>query len=48
MFGMIEQQPSVIAYNTSSRILGIMFLGMIPFILLMKHPTKRGGPAAAH
>lgn len=48
MFGMIERQGSMIAYNTTFRILGIMFLGMIPFVLLMKRPKKRGGPAAAH
>lgn len=48
IFGMIEQQASMIAYNTTFRILGIMFLGMIPFVLLMKRPKKRGSPAAVH
>jgi DHA2 family multidrug resistance protein len=48
MFGMIEQQASMIAYNTTFRILGYLFLGMIPFVLLMKRPQKKGKPPAAH
>ena len=48
MFGMVQQQASMIAYNTAFRILGIMFLGMIPFVLLMKRPKKKGGSVAAH
>jgi DHA2 family multidrug resistance protein len=47
IFGMVRQQASMISYNTTFRILGIVFLGMIPFVLLMKRPRKRG-PAAAH
>lgn len=42
------QQASMLAYNTTFRILGIMFLGMIPFLLLMKRPAKKGGSMPAH
>ena len=46
IFGMIEQQASMIAYNTTFRIFGIMFLGMIPFLLLMRRPQKRATTTA--
>ena len=48
IYGMVEQQASMLAYNTTFRILGIMFLGMIPFLLLMKRPAKKGGSVPAH
>ena len=48
IFGMVEQQASMISYDTTFRILGFLFLSMIPFLLLMKRPQKRGAPPAAH
>ena len=48
LFRMVERQASMLAYDTTFRLLGIMFLGMIPFIILMKRPAKRGGAVAVH
>jgi len=48
LFAMVEQQATMISYNTTFRILAILFLVMAPFILLMKRPTKKRGPVAAH
>jgi len=48
LFAMVEQQATMISYNTTFRILAILFLLMAPFILLMKRPTKKRGPVAAH
>jgi MFS transporter, DHA2 family, multidrug resistance protein len=48
IFGMVEQQASMISYNSTFRILGFLFLGMLPFVLLMNRPRKRGAPPAAH
>jgi len=48
VFAMVEQQASMISYDTTFRILAILFLVMAPFILLMKRPAKRRGPVGAH
>jgi DHA2 family multidrug resistance protein len=48
MFGMVQQQASMIAYNDVFRLLCLLFLFMMPFIFLMKRPTHSRGPAAAH
>jgi hypothetical protein len=40
MFGMVEQQASMIAYSATFLILGILFLAMIPFLFLMSRPNK--------
>ena len=48
LFQMIDQQSRMIAYNTTFRILAILFIAMIPFLFLLKRPTKKSGPVAAH
>jgi MFS transporter, DHA2 family, multidrug resistance protein len=48
LFRMVEQQASMIAYNTTFRILGIMFLVAMPLILLMKRPGGKRGRIVAH
>ncbi|HWF38376.1 MAG TPA: DHA2 family efflux MFS transporter permease subunit [Candidatus Acidoferrales bacterium] len=48
LFQMVERQASIISYDTTFRLLGILFLGMIPFLILMKRPAKKSGPAAMH
>src|SRR5262249_28144123 len=47
LFSMVEQQASMIAYNTTFRILGVIFLGMLPFLFLMRRPQKAHA-ATAH
>jgi MFS transporter, DHA2 family, multidrug resistance protein len=48
MFAMVERQASMIAYNSVFRLLGALFLFMIPFIFLMHRPQTKSGPVAMH
>lgn len=48
MFGMIEQQASMLAYNSIFLILAGLFVLMLPFILLMHRPQAKGGPMSMH
>lgn len=48
MFGMVEQQASMLAYNSIFLILAGLFLLMLPFILLMRKPEAKGGSMALH
>jgi MFS transporter, DHA2 family, multidrug resistance protein len=48
MFGMIERQASMLAYNSIFLILAGLFVLMLPFILLMHRPQARGGPMSMH
>jgi DHA2 family multidrug resistance protein len=48
MFGMVERQASMIAYNSIFLILAALFALMLPFILLMRRPEAKGGPTAMH
>jgi MFS transporter, DHA2 family, multidrug resistance protein len=44
----VEQQASMIAYNTAFQALGILFLLAMPLILLMKRPGGKKGRVIAH
>ena len=48
LFGMVQRQASMIAYNSIFLILAGLFLVMLPFILLMRRPEAGGGPMAVH
>jgi hypothetical protein len=48
MFQLIERQSNMIAYNTIFRVLGWMFLMLIPFILIMRRPSTKAPPAPMH
>jgi MFS transporter, DHA2 family, multidrug resistance protein len=48
MFGMVERQASMLAYNSIFLILAALFVIMLPFIFLMRRPKMKGGPVAAH
>jgi MFS transporter, DHA2 family, multidrug resistance protein len=48
VFRMVQQQASMLAYNTVFRLLGGLFLLLIPFIFLMHRPESKAGPAAMH
>jgi DHA2 family multidrug resistance protein len=43
VFRMVEQQASMLAYNTVFRLLGGLFLLLIPFIFLMNRPPSNSG-----
>ncbi len=46
-FGLVQQQAAIVAFLNVFRLLGIIFLSVLPFLLLMKRPTsRRRGPAA--
>ncbi|MGB8661891.1 MAG: DHA2 family efflux MFS transporter permease subunit, partial [Candidatus Acidiferrum sp.] len=48
MFGMVEQQASMLAYNSVFLILAGLFVLMLPFIFLMRRPQAKGGPMSMH
>lgn len=48
LFRLIEQQASMIAYNSVFHMLGYLFLFMIPFIFLMHRPRAGSGPVGMH
>jgi len=48
MFGMVEQQASMLAYNSIFVILAGLFALMLPFIFLMRRPQAKGGPMSVH
>jgi DHA2 family multidrug resistance protein len=48
VFAMVQHEASMMSYNTTFFILAILFLGMIPFVFLMKRPKMKKGPVSAH
>lgn len=47
MAGLVHRQASIVSFVEIFRLLGLMFLLLIPLVLLMKRPTGRG-PVGAH
>jgi MFS transporter, DHA2 family, multidrug resistance protein len=47
IWGMVQQQAAMLSYDDVFRFLGGMFLVMLPLILLMEKPKKKG-PVMAH
>ena len=48
MFQLVERQANMIAYNTIFRVLGWMFLMLVPFIALMRRPSTKTPAAPTH
>src|SRR5205814_1050212 len=48
LWGMLQQQAAMLAYNDVFRFLGGMFLLMLPLLFLMQKPKPGKGPAMAH
>ncbi|MGH9430847.1 MAG: DHA2 family efflux MFS transporter permease subunit [Terriglobia bacterium] len=48
IWGMVAKQATMMAYNDAFRLLGILFILVLPLIFLMKRPTGRGDRIAAH
>ena len=48
VFGMIQRQAWMLAFNDVVHLLGILFFLMIPFILLMRRPSHSGGSIPLH
>jgi len=47
VWGMVQQQAAMLAYNDVFRFLALMFIVMLPLIFLMRKP-KKGGAVMAH
>jgi hypothetical protein len=48
VFGSVERQATMLAFLQTFRLLGLVFLVLLPFLLLMRRPAQRGGPPPAH
>ena len=46
--GMVQQQASMVSFVLLFRLLGGIFLVLVPLILVMRRPRAGRGPAAAH
>jgi DHA2 family multidrug resistance protein len=47
VWGMVQQQAAMLAYNDVFRFLALMFIALLPLIFLMCKP-KKGGAVMAH
>jgi DHA2 family multidrug resistance protein len=48
IFGLVQREAAMISYNTIFKSLGILFLALLPFILLMRRPSAKSPAVAAH
>jgi DHA2 family multidrug resistance protein len=48
VWGMVQQQAAMLSYRDAFFLLGVLFLVMLPLLLLMHKPKKRGTAAMAH
>lgn len=48
LFGSVQQQAAMQSFVSLFRLLGIIFVVLVPLVLLMKRPQSKGGPIAAH
>jgi DHA2 family multidrug resistance protein len=48
VWGMVQRQAAMLAYNDVFRFLGLMFLVMLPLIFLMRKAKKGGAAVVAH
>jgi DHA2 family multidrug resistance protein len=48
MFGIVQRQAAMLSFVDLFRMLGVMFLLLLPLILLMKRPRSAASAAAAH
>jgi MFS transporter, DHA2 family, multidrug resistance protein len=47
VWGMVQQQAAMLAYNDTFRFLAVMFIALLPLVFLMRKP-KKGGAVMAH
>lgn len=48
MFGMVERQAAMLSFVDTFRLMGVIFLLMLPLLFLMRRPRRRGGETAGH
>jgi DHA2 family multidrug resistance protein len=46
--GMLARQATMVSFVTLFRMLGVLFLCLIPLVLIMRRPKGPGGPVGAH
>ena len=48
IFGLVQREAAMISYNTIFKSLGILFIALLPFILIMRRPSQKAPAVAAH
>ncbi len=48
IWGMVQRQAAMLAYNDTFLFLALMFVGMIPFVFLLRKPKAVKGPVMMH
>jgi len=48
MFGMVQREATMVSFVVIFQLMGWIFIGLVPLILLMKRPKAGGGPVSAH
>jgi DHA2 family multidrug resistance protein len=48
IYGIIRRQAGILAYNRIFWVVGLAFLSIIPFLLLLKKPQKHSRPTGVH
>ena len=48
VFGLVQRQATMVSFVELFRLLGVIFLLLLPLILLMRRPRGRGAAAGAH
>ena len=46
--GLVQQHAAMLSFVDVFRLLGVIFLCLLPLVLLMKRPRTTAGAAAAH
>jgi MFS transporter, DHA2 family, multidrug resistance protein len=48
IFGMVQRQATMVSFVGIFQLLGVLFIGLIPLVLLMQRPKARGPAPGAH
>ena len=48
LFGLVERQAAMLSFVDTFRLMGLIFLLLLPLLFLMKRPSQKAGPAATH
>jgi len=48
LYGMLQQQAALLSFVEAFRVMGFLFLAVVPLVLLMRRPQQAGPVAGAH
>jgi hypothetical protein len=48
LFAMVQRQAAMVSFVGIFQLLGVLFLSLIPLVLLMERPKRKGAAAPAH